>query len=168
MNTITDNFIKKIEKKDIKEQEIIENEFLNYLTNKKNKILFEEIEEYIIFEINELVNNFVDYDNLEEIIKEYGKDNIIKFLKNETENFSFYFNAKQLLYSYKIIFEIQFENFECYYTDHGDVACYGENISFYYNLNDNFNENEKKIIEFIFCKYLLKDNCWNWLNKYKN
>lgn len=108
MNTITKNFIKNFEKKNNEEQKVVESEILNYLTNKKNKILFEEIGKYIIYEINEFINNMIYYDKLEEIIKEYGKDEIIKFLKNETDNFTFYFNVEQLLYSYKIEFEVQF------------------------------------------------------------
>lgn len=167
MNSITTNFIKKYEKKDKVEQEQIQDEILNYLTNNSNKELFKQIMEFIDEEINDFIVNIDEYDCVENIIKEIGKEKVIERIKKELDGYEFYFEAKKLLYSYKIKFEIRFRNWEYNYVDHGDIADYGWNRKFYYTFNENkISTQIQKILSLLFDEYIVKDHCWDWLYKY--
>lgn len=172
MNTISKKFISQLETKDEKEQEIIEGEILNYLINCKNKELFEEIYKYIIEEVNDLISNINDYGELEEIVKKYGKDEIIQIIKNETidscSDFNFNFSAMQLNYIYKINFKVEFNNFTYNYADSGDISNYAHNAIYEFIFNDEINEDIIKIFVLFFPKDAIGNQCFRWLDKYKN
>ena len=170
MNTNMDieNFIHQFKEKTNEEQEIIQMKITKYLINKKNKTLFEKIKKHIFDETDDFIKNFCDFKNLTKIIEKYGNKNIVEFLKNEFDEFTFNFNSKKLLYSYEIEFEVQFKNFKYCYTDEGDIANYGYNISCCYEFDDLLNDDMQKIIKLLVCEDYLKDNCWTWLNDFIN
>ena len=168
MNKITKKFITQFENKEKEEQEIIEEEILNYLTNYKNAELFEEIKKFVIYEANEVITNIDDYDALNEIVKKYGKNEIIQIIKNETEHFDIDFIALQLNYTYKIELRIKFNYFRYNYIDNGDIGNYGYNRDYYFDFDDDVNDDMKTLFKIFFPDYIVKDYCWKWLNKYKH
>lgn len=167
MNSVTIKFVKKFEQKYKEEQKQIEEEIVNYLNNCNNKELFEQIMEFIDYDIDDIIENIDEYECANNIIKENGKEKVISILKKEINGYEFYFEAKKLLYSYKIKFKIMFKNFEYNYMDSGDIADYGANSNFYFEFDENKIDSQiKKILSLFFNEHIVREYCYDWLNKY--
>ena len=167
MNNITKKFIIQFNKKEKEKKQIIEEEIINYLSNVKNELLFEKIKKYIINNINDVIYDIDDIDLLRCIIEKYGKDVIIKIIKNETENFDFYFKVKRISYTYTLKLIIYFKNFEYHYEDIGDIASFGENNKFNYIFNDKINDDFKIMFKLLFCENNIRETIEKWVYEYK-
>lgn len=168
MNKTTKKFISQFENKNNEDKQIIEKEILNYLTNYKNAELFKEIKKFVIEEVNDIITNIDDFDILNEIIKKYGKDEIISIIKNETCDFDLSFIALLLNYSYKIELRVKFNNFTYSYFDNGDIAEFGGNKNHYFIFDDDINDDIKKIFEIFFSDDIVGEHSYKWLYKYKS
>ena len=169
MNSFANNFISAFEKENENEQNIIENEILNYLINKKNKNLFDEIKEFIINELNETIKLIDKFEELTKIIKKYGKNKITQFILLEIQDFEFYFKARKLNHSYNIDFEIKFHNFKYNYEDSGNIDSidFGFDAFHYFTFNENINLDMENILEKLFYKSTITEECVGWLDKYE-
>jgi len=102
------------------------------------------------------MTNIDDYDTLNEIVKKYGKDEIIQIIKNETEHFDIDFIALQLNYTYKIKLEVKFNNLTYNYMDNSDIGDYGHNRDYYFDFDDNVDDDMKSLFKMFFPIILLK------------